>query len=105
MHEYATLNGREVVPTDDVRVAFSRENRPPKVGDDMVGEVHVSTVFLRLNHGWGGVPQWFETMIFGGEHDGWCERYETYDQAEAGHKRTVDALKSGQSPDNGEVPR
>lgn len=95
---YATLNGREVVPTDDVQLAFGAK-RPHQVGIDEIGEQRVSTVFLRMDHGYRS-PLWFETMIFGGEHDQWQERYATYDQAEAGHKRVVEALKAGQSPDN-----
>lgn len=98
MMEYATLAGREVVPTDDMKKAFG-DPKPHKVGDDHIGEVHVSTVFLRLNHGYGETPVWFETMIFGGEHDQWQDRYTTYDEAEAGHKHVVEALKAGQSPD------
>ena len=49
-------------------------------------EVNVSTVFLGLDHSFsGGTPILFETMIFGGEHDQYQERYATYEEAEAGH--------------------
>ena len=100
MIEYATLKGREVVPVDDVLEAFGTD-RPHKVGDDHIGAVHVSTVFLRLNHGYtDDNPLWFETMIFGGEHDQWQDRYATYDEAEAGHHRVVEAIKAGGSPDS-----
>jgi hypothetical protein len=100
MIEYARLVGREVVPAADVHEAFGGQ-RAPKVGDDRIGEAHISTVFLRLNHGYTeDSPLWFETMIFGGEHDQFCDRYTTYDQAEAGHKRVVAALKAGLSPDS-----
>jgi hypothetical protein len=52
----------------------------------------VSTVFLGLDHQWGdGPPLVFETMIFGGEHDQYQERYSTWDEAEAGHKQGVRA--------------
>lgn len=47
----------------------------------------VSTVFLSLDHNWGdGPPILFETMIFGGEHDGYQERYRTWEEAEEGHE-------------------
>lgn len=100
MSEYATLVGREVVPTESVHEAFG-EPRPSKVGNDTVGDAQVSTVFLRMNHGGyaGERSLWFETMIFGGEHNDWQDRYETYDEAEAGHKRVVEALKAGRSPE------
>jgi len=49
----------------------------------------VSTVFLGLDHNFGGGPmKVFETMIFVDNDYGtedYCERYETWEQAEAGH--------------------
>lgn len=52
------------------------------------GEVLVSTVFLGLDHNFGGgIPILFETMIFGGEHDQFQERYATWVEAINGHKR------------------
>lgn len=51
----------------------------------------VSTVFLQLDHAYdGGKPLVFETMVFGGPHDGDQERYSTWDEAEAGHARYVE---------------
>lgn len=50
-------------------------------------EIHVSTVWLGLDHSFnGGPPLIFETMIFGGEHDQYQERYSTEEEALAGHK-------------------
>ena len=56
--------------------------------------IRVSTVFLGLDHnfGWDGPPVLFETMVFGGEHDREQERYCTWDEAEAGHKRYVELV-------------
>jgi hypothetical protein len=49
-------------------------------------KIEVSTVFLGLDHAFiSGTPLLFETMIFGGKHDGYQERYTTWDEAEAGH--------------------
>jgi hypothetical protein len=56
-------------------------------GDDYL----VSTVFLGLDHQFGrGEPLLFETMIFGGPHDQYCDRYSTWDEAEAGHAKAVE---------------
>jgi len=63
----------------------------------MVGPFLVSTVFLGIDHNWGGGPPLiFETMIFnqGPEserpwHEEYQERYSTWEQAEAGHARAV----------------
>ena len=53
-------------------------------------DIKVSTVFLSLNHNWGeGNPILFETMVFGGPLDQRMERYGTWDEADAGHKRWV----------------
>lgn len=50
-------------------------------------KVTVSTVFLSLDHGWGeGAPVLFETLVFGGQHDGRMNRYTSWDDAERGHK-------------------
>lgn len=50
----------------------------------------VSTVFLGLDHGFGGgAPVLFETMVFGGAHDTTMERYTSWAEAKAGHKRIV----------------
>lgn len=69
---------------------------------DVAPGVNVSTVFLSMDHRWvgGGPPLLFETMIFGGEHDGYQDRYSTWDEAEAGHKKAV-ALAQESSPENG----
>jgi hypothetical protein len=57
--------------------------------------VEVSTVFLGLNHSWlpGARPILFETMIFGGPHDMYQERYTNIELAEEGHKRAVKLAK------------
>jgi hypothetical protein len=56
----------------------------------------VSTVFLGIDHNFGnGPPLLFETMVFGGEYDGYCKRYSTWEEAEGGHK-TACALAFGQ---------
>ena len=64
------------------------------VGTDTVGDVSISTVFLGVDHQFGdGPPLLFETMIFGGEHDGYRERCSTYEQAEAMHQKAMELVK------------
>ncbi len=61
---------------------------------DYIGEVCISTVFLGLNHNWAeGTPILFETMIFGGEHANYQERYSTWEEAEIGHQKAVNLVK------------
>lgn len=64
-----------------------------KVCLDIFGEITVSTVFLSFDHAFGdSKPVLFETMIFGGEHDQYQERYYTYDEAVEGHKLACDLV-------------
>lgn len=63
------------------------------VQQDYIGGVKVSTVFLGLNHNWGdGPPILWETMIFGGPHDQYQERYASTD-AVIGHQRALRILR------------
>lgn len=64
--------------------------------DFLPGDIHVSTVFLGLDHSFGdGPPLIYETMIFGGEHDQYQERYSTRDEALAGHATALNLAKGG----------
>lgn len=60
-----------------------------------IGTIIVSTVFLGIDHSFGGTePLLFETMIFGGKNDGYQERYSTWDEAVKGHSKTIKLVKS-----------
>lgn len=61
---------------------------------DKVGGLVVSTVFLGVDHSFGGTPRWFETMVFRAGESLSCERYETKNEAEAGHQREVERCKA-----------
>jgi hypothetical protein len=53
-------------------------------------EVHVSTVFLGLDHAYGSSkPVLWETMIFGGKNDQYQERYTSYEDALEGHEKAL----------------
>lgn len=56
--------------------------------------VMISTVFLGIDHSFlsDSDPILFETMIFGGEFDGYQERYSTWEQAEEGHKKLIELI-------------
>ena len=56
---------------------------------------YVSTVFLGLDHSFThGEPVLWETMIFGGPHDGFQDRYISHEDAVAGHVRAVQLASS-----------
>lgn len=60
---------------------------------ELPGGVQVSTVFLGIDSAiFNEKPILFETMIFGGEHDGFQERYSTWEEADAGHKKAIELI-------------
>jgi hypothetical protein len=65
--------------------------------------VLVSTVFLGIDHSplFGGAPVLWETMIFGGKHDSYQDRYRSLKKAKEGHTAAV-ALAKNPNPDAGD---
>lgn len=61
-------------------------------------KIHVSTVWLGINHSVRGDPVIFETMIFGGEWDGVQWRYTTEEFARRSHRLIVETLEAGRNP-------
>jgi len=93
-HYYILNEKKEIVTTDMETWAKWVAGDLRIVEKTNVGEASVSTVFLTLDHAYdGGPPVLFETMVFGGEHDQFQERYCTYDEAKSGHKETVKMVK------------
>ena len=62
---------------------------------ELPNDVQVSTVFLGLDHSFGGKPLLFETMVFGGKFDQDMTRYATWDEAQIGHNKMVEKAKAG----------
>ena len=90
------LVGHDPEPcTDLMKWAYWFETADRRVAHNSpLPNVSISTVFLGLDHQFGkGPPLIFETMIFGGKHDGWTERCSTWDQAVAMHARAVNMVQ------------
>ena len=85
------LEGTKTVEcTNLIQWAESFENDNRIVAQTSIGKVKVSTVFLGIDHSFGGdIPLLFETLIFGGSLNSKMKRYETWEQAELGHKEMV----------------
>jgi hypothetical protein len=96
-----------------VSLYYSRAGEPMTLGEwaatfeesnqvafDEVAGIKVSTVWIGLDHNFlsAGPPLIFETMVFGGAHDEFCDRYSTEEQAKAGHRRVLAALREGRKP-------
>ncbi len=97
------LNGHEAVLCTDLAewgTWFETANRKVAETEIPDGRV-VSTVFLGLDHNFGdGPPILFETMVFpadGSMLEEYCERYTTWEEAEAGHEAVVRKLTDGEA--------
>ncbi len=74
---------------------FEENNNKRHVADEYIGDVRVSTVFLGIDHSFGGgTPLLFETMVFGGQLDEAQERCSTWEQAEVMHSDMVARVKT-----------
>ena len=92
------LRDKTPVPETDL-LAWGRwfETADRNVVKTYVGDVLVSTIFLGLDHSFGGdTPILFETIVFEGPLDGEEARYATWDEAEKGHAAMVERVKAAQ---------
>lgn len=97
MDKYILVYGIPVIEPDLIKWAEWFEgiaNR--RIAFTEIGKVHISTVFLGLDHNFSesGTPILFETMIFNGDNDQFQERYHTLEEAMLGHERAVAIVKS-----------
>ena len=108
MSDYYVLRDKKAVKIErpDAVLQWAKEYETDRMSNRRVAEtlldgdkVRVSTVFLGLDHSFGqGAPLLFETLIFGGPHSDYQERYSTWDEAEVGHAKAVN-LASGEDTD------
>ena len=93
MGQLYILDGKTPIPCFDTTKWGYQSKGDKIIGKDQFNGVSVSTVFLGMDHSFGGgTPVLFETMIFGGEHDQYQERYCTWDEAEKGHQIACDLV-------------
>lgn len=82
--EDVLLWGRFFTAIDNRRVAF----------DEIAPGVTISTVFLGIDHSFSADrPVLFETMWFTDYGDSGQQRYETWAEAESGHREVVSVLR------------
>ena len=73
------------------------EENPERIAvkQEHVDDVYISTVFLGLNYSWeSDISGLWETMIFGGEHDQYQERYTSYEDALEGHQKALNLINN-----------
>jgi hypothetical protein len=88
-------NNKPVKSTSVIEAAEWLDKNPEKkaVKQDYIDDIFISTVFLGLDHAWNSeIPVLWETMIFGGEHDPYQERYTSYEDALEGHQTTLNLV-------------
>ena len=96
-NHYYILEDDEKTAIEATREVFFKWviNGKKRVAKTEISEIEISTVFLGINHAISpeDPPQIFETMIFGGEHDEYQERYSTYEEAVEGHERACELVR------------
>jgi hypothetical protein len=109
MKEMYFNQARQPISAEAWRIAFDDfESR--RIGFDELsvrGErVSVSTVWFGIDVGPSigthEVPLIFETMVSGGDHDGWQYSWTTRDEAVEGHAAIVEKVKSEVKESNGD---
>lgn len=98
MANYFILDGRKPVNVGDVLEWgkwFETHQGWLHVAKTDIGNCYVSTIFLGLDRSFGsGPPLLFETMVFDNsrtdrEHELYCRRCSTWEEAEEQHRRAV----------------
>ena len=97
------LDNHKVVPVDTSTTEgliewarwFEKADRSVKK-TDVTDSIHVSTVFLGLDHGHGamGNPVLFETMVFRGGNGEEMDRCCTWEEAEIMHEEMVKRVEA-----------
>jgi hypothetical protein len=93
---YILNENNEPVECDDLFAwAAWLQTASLRIAEDQIGESMVSTVFLGLDHSFGGdKPLLYETMVFGGKLDNYCWRTSTIEEALAQHSTAVWMVRS-----------
>lgn len=100
-NKYILDENGEAIPCNDLLAWakwYERADRRVASWKSPLG-ANVSTVFLTMDHSFhdGGAPVLWETMIFGGQHDQYQERYTTRAAALQGHERAVQMVKDSET--------
>ncbi|HDY90252.1 MAG TPA: hypothetical protein ENH82_19300 [bacterium] len=100
--KYILKDGKIIEESDPVKWGqWFEVSEERYIKSDKFGDIQVSTVFLGIDHGFNEEepPVLFETMIFGGEHDQYQERYTDIESAKTGHDKAVQLVKKEKGGD------
>jgi len=76
-------------------VELKRRQGYDRIGDTLIGNVRVSTVWLGSPWSLSRPPMIFESAVFGGTGTRWVQRYATEPAALAGHDQLVAWVRDG----------
>ncbi len=91
MSDLYILDGKNPIKVNDIS-EWKINDGQRRVNKTTIRNSEISTVFLGIDHGFGGQVLLFETMVFGGKEDGHCERYSTWEDAEKGHHEVCEMI-------------
>jgi len=90
MSHYILLDNQPIIEPDLLTWAMWLETAERTVAKDTIGDSEISTVFLGLDHAFGGgKPLLYETLVFGGALNQAMDRYSTLEEAQNGHEQMV----------------
>jgi hypothetical protein len=99
---YILIDGTPVECGDVLTWAswFEEYGEERQLARDVIGETTVSTIFLGVdfNHTRTGPPILWETMVFGGPHNMWGQRYRSAPAAIKGHAEAVAMVQEKDAP-------
>lgn len=91
MNNYIEIDGKVLIVDDFaewMNVFYASDHHVMKT--NLPDGVHISTIFLGVDHQYGeGPPILYETMVFGGQHDEYTDRYHTREEAISGHENIL----------------
>lgn len=77
--------------------SLNRIQKQDFVNEGLFKHIKVSTIFIGCDYMHNDYlslpPILWETMIFGGQHDGYQERYESYEDAMKGHQKALELVR------------
>lgn len=102
---YYILRDYKIVQVSFLEWALWFEDATSRVVDSTyVGKVHISSVFLGIDHNFSfddlvnHRPILFESMVFGGKLDQFQWRYSTLGETKRGHYELVNAVRENREP-------
>lgn len=101
MSTYYDKEGQQIDRAKWAALFSNKEYVRVALSDSEDGNTRVSTIWLGLDHGFGGERQIFETMVFQGddEDDIDMQRYATISEALEGHAEMAEKWIGSSEPD------